>query len=94
MLALHLFLRKTVTGATIIAMAQNRDGAALVGIDANRVAMHDFRDFRRARRCRRHAVRADQPGLSGHGQPGHHQGLCHHRRWAAWAACPAPSSAG
>ncbi|MDB5760251.1 MAG: transporter permease [Burkholderia sp.] len=42
MLALHLFLRKTVTGATIIAMAQNRDGAALVGIDANRVAMMTF----------------------------------------------------
>ncbi|RZJ84481.1 MAG: branched-chain amino acid ABC transporter permease, partial [Massilia sp.] len=42
MLALHLFLRKTTTGATIIAMAQNRDGAALVGIDANRVAMMTF----------------------------------------------------
>ena len=37
-----LALRKTVTGATIIAMAQNRDGAALVGIDANRVAMMTF----------------------------------------------------
>jgi branched-chain amino acid transport system permease protein len=42
MLGLHLFLRKTTTGATIIAMAQNRDGAALVGIDANRVAMMTF----------------------------------------------------
>jgi branched-chain amino acid transport system permease protein len=42
MVGLHLFLRKTVTGATIIAMAQNRDGAALVGIDANRVAMLTF----------------------------------------------------
>ncbi|HZW13169.1 MAG TPA: branched-chain amino acid ABC transporter permease [Noviherbaspirillum sp.] len=40
--ALHLFLKKTVTGATIIAMAQNRDGAALVGIDPNRVAMLTF----------------------------------------------------
>ena len=40
--ALHLFLTKTVTGATIIAMAQNRDGAALVGIDPNRVAMLTF----------------------------------------------------
>lgn len=40
--ALHLFLKKTVTGATIIAMAQNRDGAALVGIDPNRVAMMTF----------------------------------------------------
>ncbi|WP_136417005.1 MULTISPECIES: branched-chain amino acid ABC transporter permease [Oxalobacteraceae] len=39
---LHLFLKKTVTGATIIAMAQNRDGAALVGIDPNRVAMLTF----------------------------------------------------
>jgi branched-chain amino acid transport system permease protein len=27
--------RSTVTGSTIIAMAQNREGAALVGIDAN-----------------------------------------------------------
>ncbi len=39
---LHLFLKKTVTGSTIIAMAQNRDGAALVGINANRVAMLTF----------------------------------------------------
>jgi len=39
---LHLFLKKTVTGSTIIAMAQNRDGAALVGIDPNRVAMLTF----------------------------------------------------
>jgi len=39
---LQLFLKKTITGATIVAMAQNRDGAALVGIDANRVAMLTF----------------------------------------------------
>ena len=32
----------TVMGSTIIAMAQNRDGASLVGIDANRVAMLTF----------------------------------------------------
>jgi branched-chain amino acid transport system permease protein len=42
MVVLHLFLTKTVTGSTIIAMAQNRDGASLVGIDANRVAMLTF----------------------------------------------------
>jgi branched-chain amino acid transport system permease protein len=42
MVVLHLFLRKTITGSTIIAMAQNRDGASLVGIDANRVAMMTF----------------------------------------------------
>lgn len=42
MVALHLFLKKTVTGSTIIAMAQNRQGAALVGIDPNRVAMLTF----------------------------------------------------
>ena len=42
MVVLHLFLRKTVTGSTIIAMAQNREGASLVGIDANRVAMLTF----------------------------------------------------
>ena len=40
--ALQLFLKKTVMGSTIIAMAQNRDGASLVGIDANRVAMLTF----------------------------------------------------
>ncbi|MFC4257941.1 branched-chain amino acid ABC transporter permease [Marinobacter lacisalsi] len=40
--ALNLFLRKTMVGATIIAMAQNREGAFLVGIDANRVAMMTF----------------------------------------------------
>jgi branched-chain amino acid transport system permease protein len=39
---LQLFLKKTVTGATIVALAQNREGAALVGIDANRVAMLTF----------------------------------------------------
>lgn len=42
MVLLHLFLKKTVMGSTIIAMAQNRDGASLVGIDANRVAMLTF----------------------------------------------------
>jgi branched-chain amino acid transport system permease protein len=42
MAALHLFLKKTMTGSTIIAMAQNREGAFLVGIDANRVAMLTF----------------------------------------------------
>lgn len=41
-LLLQLFLKKTITGATIVAMAQSRDGAALVGIDANRVAMMTF----------------------------------------------------
>ena len=42
MVLLQVFLKKTVTGSTIIALAQNRDGAALVGIDANRVAMLTF----------------------------------------------------
>ncbi|MCR5868757.1 MULTISPECIES: branched-chain amino acid ABC transporter permease [Aquincola] len=42
MVLLQLFLRRTVTGSTIVAMAQNRDGASLVGIDANRVAMMTF----------------------------------------------------
>lgn len=42
MLALHLFLTRTMAGSTIVAMAQNRDGASLVGIDANRVAVLTF----------------------------------------------------
>lgn len=42
MFLLHLFLRKTMIGATIIAMAQNREGASLVGINANMVAMLTF----------------------------------------------------
>ncbi len=42
MVALHLFLTRTITGATIIAMAQNREGASMVGIDANRVSMLTF----------------------------------------------------
>ena len=42
MVLLQLFLKKTVMGSTIIAMAQNRDGASLVGIDANQVAMLTF----------------------------------------------------
>lgn len=40
--ALYLFLKKTIVGSTIIAMAQNRDGAALVGIDATRVSILTF----------------------------------------------------
>ena len=42
MIGLHIFLRKTMTGSSIIAMAQNRDGAFLVGINANKVAMLTF----------------------------------------------------
>ncbi len=42
MVALHLFLKKTTTGSTIIAMAQNREGAFLMGIDANKVSMMTF----------------------------------------------------
>ncbi len=42
MAGLHLFLKHTMVGATIIAMAQNREGASLVGIDANRVSMMTF----------------------------------------------------
>jgi branched-chain amino acid transport system permease protein len=42
MLALHLFLKHTVMGSSIIAMAQNRDGASLMGIDATRVALLTF----------------------------------------------------
>jgi branched-chain amino acid transport system permease protein len=42
MLALHLFLTRTMTGSTIVAMAQNREGASLVGIDATRVSVLTF----------------------------------------------------
>ncbi|WP_226580834.1 branched-chain amino acid ABC transporter permease [Halobacillus litoralis] len=42
MILLYLFLKKTYTGSTIIAMAQNREGAQLVGINTNRVAMLTF----------------------------------------------------
>jgi branched-chain amino acid transport system permease protein len=42
MLLLYWFLKKTYTGATIIAMSQDRDGANLVGINTNRVAMLTF----------------------------------------------------
>ncbi|WP_079509028.1 branched-chain amino acid ABC transporter permease [Mesobacillus jeotgali] len=42
MVLLYLFLKKTFTGATIIAMSQDRDGANLVGINTNRVAMLTF----------------------------------------------------
>jgi len=42
MAALHLFLKKTIAGSTISALAQNREGASLVGIDASRVAMLTF----------------------------------------------------
>jgi branched-chain amino acid transport system permease protein len=39
---LQLFLRFTVIGSSIIAMAQDREGASLMGIDANRVTMLTF----------------------------------------------------
>lgn len=39
---LYWFLKKTMIGASIIAMAQNREGAYLVGINANMVAMMTF----------------------------------------------------
>jgi branched-chain amino acid transport system permease protein len=42
MVLLYLFLKKTMTGAAIIAMSQNREGAFLVGINANKVAMITF----------------------------------------------------
>jgi branched-chain amino acid transport system permease protein len=42
MVLLYLFLKKTFTGATIIAMSQEREGASLVGINTNRVAMLTF----------------------------------------------------
>jgi branched-chain amino acid transport system permease protein len=48
MILLYLFLKKTFTGATIIAMSQNREGANLVGINTNKIAMMTFYDFRRA----------------------------------------------
>lgn len=41
-LILYWFLKKTMVGASIIAMAQNREGAYLVGINANKVAMMTF----------------------------------------------------
>lgn len=42
MLILHFFLTKTMIGSAIVAMAQNREGAYLVGINANVVAMLTF----------------------------------------------------
>jgi branched-chain amino acid transport system permease protein len=42
MFVLHLFLTRTLTGSTIIATAQNREGASLVGIDATKVSVITF----------------------------------------------------
>ncbi|GAJ97408.1 branched-chain amino acid ABC transporter permease [Geomicrobium sp. JCM 19055] len=42
MILLQLFLKKTMVGAAIVAMSQNREGAFLVGINANKVAMLTF----------------------------------------------------
>lgn len=39
---LHFFLTKTMTGATMQAVAQNQDGAALVGINIRRTSMLTF----------------------------------------------------
>ncbi|GAA5436320.1 branched-chain amino acid ABC transporter permease [Deinococcus sp. A31D244] len=42
MWGLNFFLKRTLTGATIEAMSQNREGARLVGINTNRVGMLTF----------------------------------------------------
>lgn len=42
MAGLYWFLKRTLTGMTIEAMAQDREGALLVGIDTRRVAMLTF----------------------------------------------------
>ncbi len=42
MAGLYLFLKRTVPGQTIEAIEQDRIGASLVGIDANRVSMMTF----------------------------------------------------
>ena len=42
MILLHLFLTRTTAGATIVATAQDRQGAALVGIDPARVSIMTF----------------------------------------------------
>ncbi len=42
MVALHLLLKRTMVGMSIEAMAQDREGALLVGIDTRRVAMITF----------------------------------------------------
>jgi branched-chain amino acid transport system permease protein len=42
MAGLQVFLKKTIIGSTIEAMAQNREGAFLVGINANKVSMLTF----------------------------------------------------
>ncbi|MDQ0218858.1 branched-chain amino acid ABC transporter permease [Peribacillus cavernae] len=42
MILLYLFLKKTFIGSTIIAMSQNREGANLVGVNTNKVAMMTF----------------------------------------------------
>jgi branched-chain amino acid transport system permease protein len=42
MVVLYLFLKHTLVGSTIEAMAQSREGASLVGIDVNKTAMLTF----------------------------------------------------
>lgn len=42
MILLFLFLKKTFIGSAIIAMSQNREGAHLVGINTNKMAMLTF----------------------------------------------------
>ncbi len=41
-LVLQLFLHHTVAGSTLLAVAQNREGAALMGIDTRKVGMLTF----------------------------------------------------
>ena len=41
-IGLHIFMKKTVLGATIEALAQDREGALLVGINVNRTSIFTF----------------------------------------------------
>jgi branched-chain amino acid transport system permease protein len=41
-IALHLFMKKTLVGTTIEAVAQNREGAMLTGVNVNRVSAMTF----------------------------------------------------
>ena len=96
MLGLYWFVERTRTGRAMRAVSENKDVAAMMGIDVDRVILDDLRHRRPAGRRRRHPLHPDlQPGRLLHGLRARHQGLhrgragrhrqhrgCHARRTA------------
>ena len=74
--AVQVFLRRSLLGKALIAVAYNRNAAAVMGINVNAHGGARLRAVVGARRARRHPDRADHLRLGLHGHDARHQGVC------------------